>query len=335
MLFVGDLGNRQLSDSLGKELHTEVIYPDKHVFDDGEMRIRIEKEVLDEDVYLLKTIFPPVDSNVLEFLFTVDALKRSGAHSVTAVIPYLGYSRADHVFREGEAVALEVVIKSIEANGLDKIIIIDPHTIRMSEMFTIPHRMESALPIFAEKIKELMETGPAASQSRSTSSSDFYRSAGGQREPSLRVTRDFNNISIVSPDMGGIRRVKMLSEMLPGTNYAAINKERDLATGKIESTRIEEGEIRDYCFIVDDIISTGRTMVQGADLVKREGAKLVYMMATQPVFSGSAAEKLATCKAEKVYVTDAIPVPEEKMFENLEILSLAPHVANLLRREKL
>lgn len=326
MLFVGDLNNRFLSDSLGKELGLDVIYPDKHIFDDGEMRMRVEVPVLDEDVFILKSTSHPVNNNFLELLFTIDALKRSGAHKITAVIPYLGYSRADHVFREGEGVPLEVVIKSLEVNGLDEVILIDPHTIRMSEMFKIPHRMESALPVFAEKIKEILDAGPAASESHLTSS----QAAGGQWEPFHRATRDFSDISIVSPDMGGIRRVKQLSEMIKGSAYAAINKDRDLATGELTGSRVEEGEIREICIVTDDIISTGGTIVRGVDACLESGAKEVYVFATQPVFAGNAHEKLANSKAKKIYITDAISVPEEKKFEKLEILSLAPHIAKLL-----
>lgn len=299
MLLVGDLNNRSLSDSLGKELGLDVIYPDKHIFDDGEMRMRIEVPVLDEDVFILKSTSQPVNDNFLELLFTIDALKRSGAHKVTVVIPYLGYSRADHVFREGEAVPLEVIIKSLEANGLDEVILIDPHTIRMSEMFKIPHRMESALPVFAETISEL----------------------GLPPE----------KISIVSPDMGGIRRVRQLSEMIFGSTYAAINKDRDLESGSIESTHVGEGEVREICIVTDDIISTGDTMVKAVELCLKEGAKVVYIFATQPVFAHDAHEKLKNCRAERVYVTDAIEVTEEKRFENLEILSLAPQIAKLIK----
>lgn len=298
MIFVGDLNNRELSDAVGQQLGIAVIYPDKHVFDDGELRIRIETPVLDEEVFVLKSTCPPVNENYLELLFTTDALKRSGAKKVTAIIPYLGYSRADHVFREGEAVPLEVVIKSLEATGLDKVILTDPHTIKLSEMFQIESLMDSALPIFADKIK----------------------------------TFGFENseISIVSPDMGGIRRVKMLSELLPQSTYAAINKDRDLASGELTGSRLAEGEIRRICIVTDDIISTGGTIVRGVDTCFENGAETVYVFATQPVFSSDAHEKLKNSKAQKIYVTDAIEVPEGKKFENLEIISLAPHIAKLL-----
>lgn len=299
MLLVGDLNNRALSDALGKALDVDVIYPDKHVFDDGEIRMRIERNILDADIYVLKSTSQPVNDNFLEFLFTLDALKRSGAKKITAIIPYLGYCRADHVFREGEAVPLEVVIKSMEACGLDEVIMIDPHTIRIEQMFKIPARMESALPVFSEKIKELK--------------------------------LPFEKISVVSPDMGGIRRVKMLSEMLPGSTYAAINKDRDLATGELTGSRVEEGEIREICIVTDDIISTGGTMVRGVDTCLESGAKEVYIFGSQPVFSADAHKKLAESRAKKIYITDAIPVPSEKMFENLEIISLAPHIADLLK----
>ena len=280
MIFVGDLNNKSLSDLIGSELGLPVVYPDRHVFDDGEIRIRIEKPVLDEEVFVLKSTCPPVNENYLELLFAIDALKRSGAHKVTAVVPYLGYSRADHVFRPGEAVPLEVVIKSLESAGLDKIILIDPHTIKLAEMFSIESEMDSALPIFAEKIKDL----------------GF----------------DNSEISIVSPDMGGIRRVKMLSEMLPGSTYAAINKDRDLATGELTGSRLAEGEVRRISIVTDDIISTGGTIVRGVDTCLENGAEKVFVFATQPVFSSDAHEKLKNSRAEKIYITDAIEIPEEK-----------------------
>lgn len=326
MIFIGDLNNKSLSDKIGSELGLSVVYPDKHVFDDGEVRVRIETPVLDEDVFLLKSTCPPVNDNFLELLFAIDALKRSGAHKVTAIVPYLGYSRADHVFRPGEAVPLEVVISSLQSAGLDKIILIDPHTIKLGEMFSIESQMDSALPIFAEKINEILEAGPAASESHSTSS----QAAGGQWDPSLRVTRNFNNVSIVSPDMGGIRRVKMLSELLPGSTYAAINKDRDLATGELTGSHLAEGEIRKIAIVTDDIISTGGTIVRGVDTCLENGAEKVFVFATQPVFSSNAHDKLKNSQAEKIYVTDAIEVPEEKKFENLEIISLAHHIAKLL-----
>ncbi len=298
MLFVGDLQNRALSDDLGRLLGCEVIYPDKHVFDDGEQRIRIEQNVLDADVYVLKSISDPVDNSIIEFLFIIDALRRSGAKNVTAIIPYLGYSRADHIFREGEAVGLEVVMRSIEATGLDKIIVIDPHTIKLPEMFRIESKMLSALPLFAEKIRELGIEG--------------------------------DRVSIVSPDMGGIRRVRQLSELVPGSTYAAINKDRDLATGELTGSRVAEGEIREICIVTDDIISTGGTMVRGVDTCIEAGAKTVYIFGSQPVFSNGAYKKLKESKAEKIYVTDAIHIPDEEKFDNLEVLSLAPVIADFI-----
>lgn len=299
MLFVGDLSNRSLSDSLGKALNLEVIYPDRHIFDDSEQRIRIEKKVLDEEVFVLKSTSHPVDENTLELLFIIDALKRNGAKTVTIIIPYLGYSRADHIFRDGEAVGLEVIIKTIESVGADSVIIIDPHTVKIAELFTIPCRMETALVVFAEKIKEL--------------------------------GLDYDKISIVSPDMGGIRRVKMLSEMLPGSIYAAINKDRDLSSGELTNSHVKEGEIREICVITDDIISTGGTILKSVDTCLESGAKKVFIFATQPVFSGDAHKKLEDSRAEKIYVTDAIFVPEQKRFDRLEILSLAPHIAKILK----
>ena len=220
MIFFGDQNSKDLSESIGKKLNVKVHYPDITVFPDGERRIHLLENIVDEHVVFLSTVGTSLDSYVLETSFIIDACKRSGATSVTGVIPYMPYSRADHVFRDGEAVPLEVVIHILESAGLSKILFVDPHTIKMPEMFQIEVKNLSALSLFAEKIREL----------------------GFDKENSV----------IVSPDMGGLRRMQQLSEMLDNLPFASVEKERDYETGEIASSGIH-GEIKDTCFIVDDI----------------------------------------------------------------------------------
>ncbi len=294
MIVCGDILNRGLSEKLAKQTGLELFYPDIKVFADGERRVRFEKEVLDETVLVIKSHGIPTDSNILENLFLLDALKRSGATKLIGVIPYLGYMRADHMFRTGEAVPLEVVIAALQTNHLDEIIIIDPHSIKIPELFKIPVHNLSAIPIFAKKIKELQSNN--------------------------------GEISIVSPDMGGIRRLDLLSEELGGVNKVIINKDRDLESGSI-NVRISEGEVRGTCFVVDDMISTGKTIVDSVDVLLESGAEEVYIMATHPVFAPGAADLLKKSKAKKVFVTDSIEVPKEKNFEKLGVLSIADLVA--------
>lgn len=297
MLFYGDLGNKDLSEKIANVLGLEAHYPDIHVFPDGERRVKVnEDKTVGQKIVILKSLCPPVDSNILEFCFLIDAIKRSGAREIIGVISYLGYSRADHLFRTGEAVPMHVVIRAIEASGLDRAIIIDPHSAKTPELFSIPVETLSAISIFAQKIRSL----------------DIE-----------------DEMTLVSPDMGGIRRIKMLSERLGGVGYAVVQKNRDLETGEIGADTIE-GEIKDTCIIIDDIISTGKTIVQAVNLLFQKGAKDIYVFATHPVFSKDAPRLLDKSRAKKIYVTDTIFVPEEKCFKKLEILSISQLIKEAL-----
>ena len=298
MLLCGDSQNKELSEGIAKKLSAVLFYPETDVFPDSEQRVRIEKEVLGETIYLIKSITSPVDSAVMQLTFLVDALLKKGAERVIGVIPYIPYMRADHIFRTGEAVPLEVVIKMIQDAGLSEIIIVDPHSIKIPELFSIPVRNLSALSMFASKIKE--------------------------------IETDISKITIVSPDMGGLRRLQQVDQILGGVNKVTINKDRNYASGEI-SVAAFEGEIKSTCFIIDDIISTGKTIVQAVETLAKEGAEKVYVFGTHAVFSENASEILQSCAAEKIFVTDSIPVVPEKMFAKLEILSVAPLLASAIK----
>ena len=290
MLIVGDSSNKDLSEGIAKNTGFEIIYPEITVFPDSEQRVRINREIAGEKVFLVKSIVSPVDSAVMQLTFLVDALNKNGADKVIGVIPYIPYMRADHIFRTGEAVPLEVVIKMIQDSGLNEIIMVDPHSVKIPELFSITVHDLSALSLFAKKIREI--------------------------EP------DKKNVTIVSPDMGGIRRLDLLDEMLGGVNKVVINKDRDYQTGAVKVAEFQ-GEIKGKCFIVDDIISTGKTIAQAVETLVQNKADEVYVFGTHPVFSENAKEILESSKAKKIYVTDSIPVPPEKQFNKLEVLSLA------------
>ncbi len=297
MLFIGDLDNRDLSERLGEAFKTSVIYPDKHIFPDGEMRLRVLEEVVDQEIVFLKSHIKPVDSNILSTVFLIDLLKRNGAGLVTGVIPYLGYQRADHMFRTGEGVPLEMIISMLEAAGLAKIVIVDPHAIKTPDLFKIKVANLSALEVFAKKIK------------------------------SMKLAS--NTFTLVTPDSGGVRRVMILSGMLGNAHYAVIEKNRDLETGNVETAKVE-GKIQEICFVVDDMISSGGTIVKAVDALIARGAKKIYVMATHGIFSENAPRLLETSKAKKIFVTDSIPVPDSKKFKKLEILSIADLIAKSL-----
>lgn len=299
MIVCGDPSNKLLSEGIAKKAGSLIFYPEITVFPDSEQRVRIPQEkIAGEKVFLVKSISAPVDSAVVQLSFIVDALNKNGADKVIGIIPYIPYMRADHMFRTGEAVPLEVIIKMIEDAGLHEIIAVDPHSIKIPELFKIPIHSLTALKIFAQKIKEI--------------------------EP------DKKKITIVSPDMGGIRRLKQLDKILGNVNQVVINKDRNYETGSIRVAEYE-GVIRDKCFIIDDIISTGKTIVQAVDTLVQNGAEDVYVFGTHPVLSENASELLENSKAEKIFVTDSIPVPDEKKFKKLEVLSIADLVGKEIK----
>lgn len=292
--------NPQLTKDIASVLQLPVSQLDIHIFPDGEKRVRVLESVVGERVVIVQPTVPPVDSNYMELFFIVDALKRSGAEFVTVVVTYLGYQRQDHVFRDGEAVSLEVVVKTLERIGIDAIVLCDLHSIKIPTIFSIPVTHVSALPIFAEKIKQ----------------------EGWEKE----------NAILISPDMGGIRRVKILSELLGGMAYAAIEKDRDLQSGWVSAQGFGEGNISNQkrAIIVDDMISSGKTIVAAAEVLCAKGIEEIIVFATHAIFSEKAPQLLQNAKVEKIFVTNSVAVPKEKYFPKLEILSIADIIAREL-----
>lgn len=291
--------NLSLAEKVAQHLHISLSPLDMHIFPDGEKRIRVVDKVLGEDCIVVQPTSTPVDENYMELFLIVDALKRSGAKSVTAVIPYLGYQRQDHIFREGEAVSLSVVEKTLESVGVSSIIAFDLHSVKTPEIFHVPLYHLSALSLFAKKIEEIY-------------GSTLY------------------NTVLVTPDMGGVRRIKILSEMLNNTPYVEIVKNRDVITGEISADKIK-GDIREKAVIVDDMISTGLTIKQACKLLKNKGVKEIYVFATHAVFSKNAKKVLEQCDVVKFFVTDTISVLEKNRFKKLEILSVSSLIAQKIR----
>lgn len=282
--------SKSLADKIAKHLNLTLSPLEIFVFPDGEKRIRVEEKVLDQDCVLVCSTGMPVDSNYMELFLIVDALKRSGAKSIKLVMPYFGYQRQDHVFRQGEDVSLAVIAKILESVGVSHLYSFDLHTPKIPVLFKIPFFHLSALELFAKHLKK-----------------EF----------------DLEKIVLVSPDMGGIGRIKKLSEMLGNTPFAAIVKNRDLATGSIGNSGLE-GEVKNkICVIYDDMISTANTIVDGSNLLLDSKATSVFAFATHAVFSEKASEILQNSKLEKVVVTDTLEVSKDKHFARLEVVSVS------------
>jgi ribose-phosphate pyrophosphokinase len=299
-LFSGS-SNKLLAEEIARHLDISLSPVEIFLFPDGERRVRLEERVVDEDVVIIQSTATPVDNYYMELFFLIDSAKRSGAKSVTVVMPYFGYQRQDHVFRDGEAVSLDVVIKMLESLGVDKVISFDLHSIKIPELFHIPLVHLSALPLFAYVIEKLH-----------WARADMF---------------------LASPDMGGIRRIKILADLLGDMPYVTTIKQRDLNHGGIEINEIE-GDIdavKKYGIIVDDMISSGKTIAKSAELLMKQGAEEIYVFATHAIFSQDAPEILQNSPISKVFVTDSVYVPKEKRFEKLDVMSLASEIAKAVK----
>jgi ribose-phosphate pyrophosphokinase len=298
MLIFSGSSNKPLAQKIANHLDKKISPVEIFVFPDGEKRIRIKEKVLDEDCVIVQSASIPPDENYMELFIMIDALKRSGAKSVKAVIPYLGYQRQDHIFRDGEAVSLEVIAEILTRVGMTELFSFDLHSPKIPEIFSVPVHHLSALPAFAEEIKK-----------------DF----------------NLNEIVLVSPDMGGIRRIRQVSEMLGNIPFATIEKNRDLTNGEINDAGLT-GDVRGkVAVIVDDMISTGITMVEAANLLIENGAVKVFAFATHAILARYAEKILQKSKIEKVVVSNTVEVPAYKLFPKLQILSIAEIAAKALK----
>lgn len=298
-LFSGS-SNQLLAQEIARHLDTPLAPVEIFLFPDGERRVRLEETVVDEDVIIVQSTSTPVDHNYMELFFLIDSAKRSGAKSIVVVMPYFGYQRQDHIFRDGEAVSLDVVIKVLETLGVDKVVTVDLHSIKIPELFTIPLVHVSALPLFAYVIEKAWTS---------------------------------QDTTLVSPDMGGVRRIKLLSELLHGMSYVAAVKNRDVDSGEIEINEIEgdKNAIHKRIIIVDDMISSGKTIVKAAELLKKSDVEEIYVFATHAIFSEEAPRILQNSSIKKVFVTDSVDIPKDKRFEKLEIIPLASEIAKYLK----
>ncbi len=297
-LFAGT-SNRSLAENIAKAMGESLSPLEVFTFADGERRIRILESVVDANAVIIQSTANPAEANYMELFFIANALLRAGAKSITAVIPYLGYQRQDHVFRDGEAVSLEVIVNTLEAVGIQNVITLDLHSVRISEAFKIPVSHLSALTIFAEVIKK-----------------NGWNSA---------------DTVLVSPDKGGTRRIKMLSELLNDRKYAVVEKSRDLDTGKVVAMNIE-GQLGKRAIIVDDMITSGATVLRTAELLEEKGVEEILVFATHGIFVDRSSALMQESAIQKVFLTDTVPVGEEKKIEKLEILSVAEIVAEELRK---
>lgn len=266
-------------------------------FSDTEIDVWVKDEVNNSDVFLVQSNSAPVNDNIIELALIADALKRSGAHRITAVIPYFGYSRKEKQSRSGEPISAKVVADLIVSSGISKVVCIDLHADAIVGFFNVPVVYLSAIDVLAARIKKEKLTNPI----------------------------------VVSPDVGGVKRARNFAAILD-MPLVVIEKRREISAHDTIEILSMSGEIAgDTAIIIDDIISTGSTIIESAKALKKKGVKKVIVCATHAVFADNAVQNLEKSQIDKVFVTDTIAqVIKSKKIEQVTISGL---IANCLKEE--
>jgi ribose-phosphate pyrophosphokinase len=269
-------------------------------FASGEIYFRSEESVRGADVFVIQTHADPVNESIMEQLVMLDAMKRASAKRITAVIPYYGYSRQDKKGLAREPISAKLVADLVTVAGAQRVVSVDLHSGQTQGYFDFPFDHLTALPIL----------------------SDFLSGELGLHD---------ENVVVVAPDAGRIRTAERLREHLHA-DLAFLYKRRS----RREAHKIEEmavvGEVDGRpCILVDDMIDTGGTVAKGAEALAHQGAGPIYAAATHGVLSGKAVQLLEEAPIRGVVLTNTVPIPEEKLFAKLRVLSIAPIIASALR----
>jgi len=268
-------------------------------FPDGETTVRIEEDVRGRDVFVIQPTCPPVNENLMELLVILDAFKRASAARVTAVLPYYGYARQDRKDQGRVPITAKLVANILVAAGATRILALDLHAAQIQGFFDIP--------------VDHLHAGPVLS--------DYVR---GLAIP----PRDF---VVLSPDEGSIKKALGYQKRLGG-ELAIVDKRRTSATMTEQANVIGPSLQDKVCVIFDDMISTGGSVVGAAKVAVRHGARAVYACATHAVLCGPAIDLLRSGPIEQVVVTDSIPLPPEKQLPKIVQLSVAPLLADAIKR---
>ncbi|MAD03147.1 ribose-phosphate pyrophosphokinase [Pseudoalteromonas shioyasakiensis] len=297
-LFAGN-ATPELAQKVAKRLYIELGDAVVGRFSDGEISVQINENVRGSDVFIVQSTCNPTNDNLMELIVMVDALRRASAGRITAVIPYFGYSRQDRRVRSARVpITAKVVADFLSSVGVDRVLTVDLHAEQIQGFFDVPVDNVFGSPVLLEDMKE----------------------------------RDFDDVVVVSPDIGGVVRARAIAKLLNDTDLAIIDKRRPQANVSQVMHIIGDVEGRD-CIIVDDMIDTGGTLCKAAAALKEHGAKRVFAYATHPVLSGDAAENIRNSVIDEVIVTDSITLTDElKAIDKIKVLTLADMLAETIRR---
>jgi ribose-phosphate pyrophosphokinase len=298
VVFAGN-ANRPLAEEIAKRLNIPLGKALTGRFSDGEVMVEIIDSVRGKDVFIVQPTCRPSDANLMELLIMTDAVKRASASRVTAVIPYYGYARQDRRPRSARvSISAKVVANMIVASGANRVLTMDLHADQIQGFFSIPVDNVYASPVLL---------------------GDIYK-------------HEYENLMVVSPDVGGVVRARALAKRLDDADLAIIDKRRPRANEAEVMNIIGEVEGR-TCVIVDDMADTAGTLCNAAGALKKHGAIKVVAYCTHPVLSGSAVDNVENSELDELVVTDTIPLDERAAAcSRIRQLGIAELIAESMRR---
>ncbi len=298
MVFTGN-ANPALAQRVVENLDLQLGQATVTRFSDGETFVEILENVRGRDVFVIQPTCAPTNDNLMELMVMADALRRASAGRITAVVPYYGYSRQDRRVRSARVpITAKVVANMLQSVGFDRLLTIDLHAEQVQGFFDIPVDNVYASPILL---------------------GDIWR-------------QQHENLTVVSPDVGGVVRARALAKRLNDVDLAIIDKRRPKAN--VAQVMHIIGEVRDRtCVIIDDIVDTAGTLCKAAEALKEHGARKVIAYATHAVLSGKAIENINGSQLDELVVTDTIPLSAEaQACERIRVLSVAGMLAETIRR---
>jgi ribose-phosphate pyrophosphokinase len=290
--------NKQLSTKISKNLKNKLVNTSIRKFADGEIYIEINENIRGNSIFIIQSVSSPANDNLMELLLCIDALKRSSAKNITAVIPYFGYARQDRKVVPRTSISAKLVSNLITNAGANRVVTVDLHAGQIQGFFDIPVDNLFATPIFAKHIKRKIKN---------------------------------KNIICVAPDVGGVERARALGKKLD-VGLAIVDKRRP-SPGKSQVMNVIGNVKNKVCILTDDIIDSGGTIVNAADALIKRGAKEVHVYATHGVFSGEAVKKIKNSKIKNLVITDSIDSSDKlKKVGNIEVLSISILLAEAIKR---
>jgi ribose-phosphate pyrophosphokinase len=297
MVFSGN-ANPELAEKVVANLGIPLGDATVDKFSDGEIMVELNENVRGRDVFVIQPTCNPTNDNIMELIVMVDALRRASAGRITAVVPYFGYARQDRRVRSARVpITAKVVADMMVTVGVDRVLTVDLHAEQIQGFFDVPVDNVYGSPVLLTDIEK----------------------------------QNFENLVVVSPDIGGVVRARAVAKQL-GIELAIIDKRRPAANVAEVMNIIGEIEGR-TCLLVDDMVDTAGTLCNAATALKKHGANKVVAYATHPVLSGPAIERLNNSQMDELVVTDSIPLSEEgKACKRIRTLSLSHMLAEAMRR---